>query len=108
MEVLIALGIIVLSTVLLLAWVGRQVHVTWGKVAFWCPCWLFLSLLCVLFIVTLGCTSNEQPTATPWVPSDEYKCLQKETRTDRTDANLDRAYALCYNGEAGGDLWKDK
>ena len=72
---------------------------------FWCPCWLFLSLLGFLFLFALACTGEKAPSSTL---TPEQNCLVQETRLDRTQANLDRAYHLCYNGETGGDQWKDK
>ena len=72
----------------------------WGKIAFWCPCWLFFSLITFILLVAIGCTGEKAPpnTLTP-----EQKCVVQETRLDRTLENLDRAALVCYNGETGGD-----
>lgn len=66
-----------------------------GKLFFWCPCWLFFAGLVFLLLVAISCKVDEKTPPPTWTP--EQLCLIKETRTDRTNENLDRAYKLCYN-----------
>ena len=70
---------------------------TIGKIAFWCPCWLFLSLLALLFLVALSaCGGDTKPLPTFTPAQQEWrKCLVQETRLDRSNENLDRAAIYC-------------
>ena len=71
-----------------------------GKFFFWMPCWMFLSVLALLFLVALSCTP-ETPTPTPtYTPEvEEYrKCLVQETRLDRRPESLDAAVKKCGGG----------
>ena len=63
------------------------------KGLYYLPLWAFLVMVGVLLLVTLAC--RQEPTPTPFVPSERWKCIQAETRLDRTDEALDRAVEKC-------------
>ena len=60
---------------------------------YYLPVWAFLMVVGTILLVTLGC--RQDPTPTPFVLSERWKCIQAETRLDRTDAALDRAAEKC-------------
>ena len=75
---------------------------TIGKIAFWCPAWLFFILIGLIFLIALsacgGDSTKPMPTFTP--EQQEYrKCLIQNTRTDRRPENLDKWAKICKGEE---------